>query len=375
MCECDEDIGRRFLSHQLEYGTELESQRRVKVTLGFQPKICRECKNLEPIAHPKAEIYGMTSKIRRYYWREIFMETSRRFADWASSEGYSDLQLARREHPKKYEELESETVEHIKKLHQDDPKYKYEEKSQSQVMSENSVDVIDLKGVYAHAEDGSLVLVRDGELLSPEQFAVSYLKEEEYSTVFSESIPFHVLFGVFMWLLIQDPDDTELQLRSFGRRDPNESEGPQVINVFLPPDFGAPGYFVRRKQAIEKHLEELPRDREHLYWLFDYWLPHSEDLRQYLWAHEPEKIQVARKLLEILSPEEIVKILEYMVADYWRRFVGWPDLLAFNDEEHMFVEVKSSKDRLSENQTRWIEDNSAYLQFRLKLVKIHKLPT
>ena len=52
MCRCDEKFGRRFLSHQLDVGTELKTQRRVPVTHGFQPNICAECRN-EPLeAHP-----------------------------------------------------------------------------------------------------------------------------------------------------------------------------------------------------------------------------------------------------------------------------------------------------------------------------------
>jgi hypothetical protein len=53
MCECDREFGTRFLSHQLERGTELKSQKRVPVTLGFRPNICRECRGLpaEPAPH------------------------------------------------------------------------------------------------------------------------------------------------------------------------------------------------------------------------------------------------------------------------------------------------------------------------------------
>lgn len=374
MCDCDEDVGRAVLPHQLGFGTELESQRRVKVTLGFLPDICRECRGLDPIAHPKAEIYGMTSKIRRYYWREIFMETSRRFMNWTTTRGYSDYQLARRDNQTEYDKIEAETLEHIKKLHKDDPKYEYEEKSQSQVLSEQEFDVIELTGNYARLGDGSLAIESDGELVSPEQFVITFLEKEGFSSIFTESVPFHVLFGVLMWPLIQDASDTKIQLRGFGKRDPDATERPQVINTSLPSDFGAPGYFTRRHQAIEKHLKDLPRNRDQLLQLFDSWLPQSEDLRQYLWAHEPEKIQVGRRIIEILTPAETVAVLGYLVADYWRRYVGWPDLLAFTEDKHMFVEVKSTNDRLSEDQKRWIEDNSAYLQFPFKLVKIHKAP-
>ena len=373
MCDCDEDVGRAVLPHQLEFGSELETQQRVKVTLGFQPRVCRECRGLGPIAHPKAEIYRATSKIRRYYWREIFMETSRRFMDWASASGYSDLQLARRENNERYEEIEAEALECIKRLHKEGPKYEYKEKSQSQVISEHDVDVVDLKGTYTHAENGSLAIERGGNVISPEKFVMRFLEEQGYTSIFVESTPFHILFGVLMWPLIQDPADPKLQLRSFGQRDVTATGRQGFINTLLPSDFGAPGYFTRRKPAIEKHLKALPHERDQLLRLFNDWLPQSEDLRQYLWAHESEKIQVARRILAILSPTEIVSILEYLAADYWRRYVGWPDLLAFTDDEHMFVEVKSTKDKLSEDQKRWIEDNSTHLHFPFKLVKIHKM--
>lgn len=179
------------------------------------------------------------------------METSRRFMDWASASGYSDLQLARRENQGKYEEIVAEALMYIKKLHKEDPKYEYEEKSQSQVISEQHVDVIDLKGTYTRAEDGSLAIERDDTLLSPEQFVMRFLEEQGYSSVFAESIPFHVLFGVLMWPLIQDPADTKLQLRGFGKRGATAAGREEVINTLLPPDLGAPGYFTRRKPAIE----------------------------------------------------------------------------------------------------------------------------
>jgi hypothetical protein len=82
MCDCDEVIGRRFLSHQLESGTELETQQCVPVTLGFQPKICPECRELPPATAPVAAIHGRTSKIKRYYWREIAFQKMERFGDW-----------------------------------------------------------------------------------------------------------------------------------------------------------------------------------------------------------------------------------------------------------------------------------------------------
>jgi hypothetical protein len=71
MCACDERHGMRFLPHQLHEGQEYGTKRRIPVTLGFQPSICRECRGLPPVPCPKASIHGHTSKIKRFYWREL----------------------------------------------------------------------------------------------------------------------------------------------------------------------------------------------------------------------------------------------------------------------------------------------------------------
>jgi len=60
MCSCDEAIGRRHLSHQLSNGTELKTQVRVPVTLGFQTGICDECRGESPVHAPAAAIQCRT---------------------------------------------------------------------------------------------------------------------------------------------------------------------------------------------------------------------------------------------------------------------------------------------------------------------------
>ncbi len=71
----------------------------------------------------------------------------------------------------------------------------------------------------------------------------------------------------------------------------------------------------------------------------------------------------------------IIRILRYLVDGYWQRYLGWPDLLVFRDEEFFWVEVKASRDKLSEEQKSWIRDNKNLLQLPFKLVKIHKTST
>src|SRR6185369_4675339 len=85
MCSCDRIIGEKYLPHQLKEGAELETGNRIPVTLGFQDRTCRECRGLDPIAHPTAARFRSTSNIRRYYWREIFFRELELFSEIAES--------------------------------------------------------------------------------------------------------------------------------------------------------------------------------------------------------------------------------------------------------------------------------------------------
>ena len=114
MCSCDETFGRRFLPHQLNTATEPNTQRRIPVTLGFQDGICNSCRGLSEEAHPKTPRYGSTSKIVRYYWREIYSAKTTRFNDWAEQEGYTKEYLAKQEHPDVHKRIEREVTEKFK---------------------------------------------------------------------------------------------------------------------------------------------------------------------------------------------------------------------------------------------------------------------
>ena len=373
MCACEEKFARRFLPHQLKEGSDLNTRQRIPVTLGFQEGICNTCRGLPEKAYPKAEIYGLSSKIRRYYWREIFFETTQKFADWAESQG-DDYASARNKHQDKYDAIEKEVVKKINALHEHTPKYTYQEESQSDVLRKNIVKVVDLVATYVKQPERKVGILEAGKVVSVEEFAASYYRKQGYEVLFTESIPFHVIFGIFMWLLLQHPADPEVQIVMFGDRkafEEGNAKGQEIL-THLPRDFGTPGYSERRASVIEEHFAMLPKGKENLLSTFDYWVKPSEGLRQYLWAHRPEDVQKAREIVSILPTEVIYRILKYLIGDYWHRYVGWPDLLVHNSSEYLFVEVKSSKDKLREDQKEWIKGNTAELHLPFELVKIHK---
>ena len=188
-----------------------------------------------------------------------------------------------------------------------------------------------------------------------------------------ESVPFHALFGIMMWLVIQDPSDPQVRMAGFKDRNVYEAGAKApMIRRLVPDDFGSEGYGERRKHAIDNHLKIFTAERTDLLWLFDYWRSYSVGLRQYLWVHRESDIERARRVVEILSPHQVLMILRHLVDNYWERFLGWPDLLLHRGDDVLFLEVKSSGDKLSQDQRRWIADNHDRLGLPFKLIKLHR---
>ena len=373
MCACDERIGRRFLPHQLDNGTELETQRRVPVTAGFQPGICRTCRGLPAESRPAAPIPGRTSKIRRYYWRELAFRKMELFGQWADAHGIPPLDASGPEAAAARKQAARQALAEIKALHAATPTYTFAEESEAEFIRRHAIGVTDLHATYLRGTEGARARLLDGKDVVSGEFVQRHFEKQGYSALFLESRPFHVLFGIYMWLVIQDPLDPLVRTVGFGDRTSFDAGVPgQQIWTMLPKDFGTPGYGRRRGRAITRHLTPEMNQREELQWLFDYWLPPSALLRQYLWAHRDEDVATARKLIDILPGQHIPRILRYLAEDYWSRYLGWPDLLVYRGADFFFVEVKTSGDKLSKDQKTWISGNQQFLGFPFALARIHK---
>lgn len=205
-----------------------------------------------------------------------------------------------------------------------------------------------------------------------EQFVTQHYEALNYEVRPLESRPFHVLFGIYMWLVIQDFADPLVRTEGFGDRLAYESgQGSKLVWFQRPQDFGTKGYAIRRADAIEAHFAPDWLEEGQLPWLFDLWLQPSEKLRQYLWAHKADDVASARRLIDIIPPASVVTILRYLIENYWHHYLGWPDLLVYRPRECFFAEVKASGDKLSDEQKRWIKGNHERLHLPFKLVNVH----
>lgn len=129
MCSCEEYFGTRFLHHQLNEARDAIGRERVAVTHGFQPGICRECRGLPSEAHPAAAIHGRTSKIKRYYWRELLQREIELFGEWALANNFDPLLASGADADCAREQASLKALEEIKSLHETTPKYTFKKEN------------------------------------------------------------------------------------------------------------------------------------------------------------------------------------------------------------------------------------------------------
>ena len=374
MCKCEEDFGRRYLAHQIQRASvEGGGSERIPVTLGFVEGVCNACRGEPEQAYPKSERPGRTSKIKRYYWREIEFRVIPRFAAWCEANGQPDWLAALEKNRDLQDEFEREAVEEIKQLHQERPKYVYAEVPQSAVLAKYGVDVVNLRPKRTQSGVAPAFEVDNLCLDSAVEVARHHFHRQGYSSVFTESRPFHVLFGAFMWVVVQDPADPKIARVGGTLKSPSgEHRNRAVVWRLHPLDFGTAAYGERRAPAIARFLLTLRQRSNSLGNIFEAWLAPSYPLRSYLSGHREGDILTAKTLLSILPGDVIVNILAYLSKHYWQRYCGWPDLVFHKGDDFFFCEVKFSGDSLKEEQKEWIRGNSSELRLPYKLVKVHR---
>ena len=242
-------------------------------------------------------------------------------------------------------------------------------------IDEFGVEVIPLTAPYV-TDPGRRALIVDGaEPCGAEEYACRYFRRLGYTATLLENGPIHVLFAAYMWPVVQDASDRRSRIVGFSDRAAYDARiKRKLIWTRLPADFGKPEYAARRVKHINQHIAVLAAEREEVRRVFDQWLGPSSDLRNYLWAHRAEHIQVARQLIDVMPVDTLMEVLRYLIEHYWGRYAGWPDLLVHREKEFTLVEVKSAGDKLRAAQQEWIRGNHERLHLPFKLVEIVPQP-
>ncbi|MFD7967733.1 VRR-NUC domain-containing protein [Streptomyces clavifer] len=390
-CSCDEEIALYVLPHQAARSIDAQTRIPVQVTEPLVAGVYHECRGKVPPAFPARPHRGAASLVHRFYWREIHKETNHRFIQWAKGEGLSVtdpdgvgvVMALSHQHMDAYKGIEQTVVRDIREQHERQPKYDFSRQSDSDILAACKVATEEYSACYVTPTRGHVEVIPLGSAdiecaVGVEEFVAQQLRQAGRQVMLCESRPFHALYATLMWLWVQDPRDPCNRPAGFGGRSGGDVGQDDLIWTILPEDFGSPVHATRRAGALEEHLASLPCEMEEFLWLFDYWTSHAEKLRQYLWAHRAIDVERGRRLIEILGPTRVKGILRFLADDYWGRYLGWPDLVSWDEGAHgvadiEFVEVKSSSDKLSEDQRDWIVNNHESLKLPFKVAKVHRV--
>src|ERR1700730_2369995 len=141
------------------------------------------------------------------------------------------------------------------------------------LIDECHVEIVGLKGTYVRNAGIKSAAILDGaELCRVEVFAARHFRRSGFEATLLQSAPFHVLFGVYFWSVIQDRSDRRVRTVGILDRHAYDQNRPsEVIWIRLPSDFGTPNYSRQGAKRITNHLSAIGETRAELLGLFDNW--------------------------------------------------------------------------------------------------------
>lgn len=172
----------------------------------------------------------------------------------------------------------------------------------------------------------------------PEQAAIHHYAKEGIRAFHTENELWQHLFGVFLWDLIFDPNESALH-NSFEMR---------------PSDLKNGIFYEKRFNVLQDRLKQL-HDPDIAVKTFERnWEAHYDTpngVTQWL----PEYIELVRELILRAKPGSLIEILESMLKDYRTYRSGFPDLMLLDGDDVRFIEVKAQGDQLRRNQLLQLE--------------------
>ena len=361
ICECERGLALAFLPHQIQIATEYGTQRTYAVN-GFALNICAECRGVIDEAHPRAAIYGQKGKVERYYWREIDKTYYGYALTWLNnnSERVRDIDEFQARFPDEAEELQKMAKQHWQNVHTLNPKYDIREETEAQILSRIIVPINKITAEYRQIERNDQKIGQwvgqGGDLVSVEQIAAEWYAQKGYTVLRCERVLISSLVATLLARSIQTMNDPRMQtaFRNSTRGWTSQNRNTPLITISLPEDFGSASYYERRKDALRSSIQKLEESIS-VRATFDQLLAESESLRDYLWVNNNEAVETTRIALNILSKEQVIACVKWVIQDFWQRQPGWPDFVMFRNSDFRFVEVKSPHDKLSKEQMNWFK--------------------
>ncbi|MDG3085718.1 VRR-NUC domain-containing protein [Vibrio hannami] len=161
-------------------------------------------------------------------------------------------------------------------------------------------------------------------------------KAQGWQAFYTENALLNALFGLAFWDIIFTP-----------------IEG-AFINPYQhqPLDLYQPEFETRRRSLISNRLIELNDDHKKLIRMH---FEQKQGIANTLVNWSVMTKELLRLCLRSFSAEQLISLFEIQLSDLKHYRSGMPDLIAFKDDQFLWIEVKGPGDKLQDSQKRWIQ--------------------
>ncbi|XP_018447768.1 fanconi-associated nuclease 1 homolog [Raphanus sativus] len=213
-------------------------------------------------------------------------------------------------------------------------------------LNDNKIPEVTIQGRSLNCEVGmkNRFYGEDGEQCGVEKLALQYYngKGGGWQGMHTESSIWLTIFGLLMWDILF-------------------SDVPGVFQTRFqtaPLDLDTESFYLTRKEAIESQLEKVANGMAEEILIISYETHRGTACRGVAW--ERFSLEELRAAVACVGGKCVASLCRYLAQDYRSWCSGMPDLLLWRFKENGYegeaklVEVKSEKDRLSEQQRAWL---------------------
>lgn len=195
-----------------------------------------------------------------------------------------------------------------------------------------------------------------------EEVAMEYYRNQGYNAIWAENDYWWMIYALLFWDIIFMKTDT---CTSVPMSDPRFEEHYALLTTHrmmdMPHDFFKPTFYTVRKKHIDQRLRSFMK-LDISYEIEKSYNKHYGEFCRPIEDWDKFTLNELTIATKLLRSEQIISIMYMLVIDFNRFRSGFPDLIVFNNNDFFFVEVKSKKDTLSQNQL----DNHYYLTNTVK---------
>ena len=202
-----------------------------------------------------------------------------------------------------------------------------------------------------------------------EEVAMEYYELKGYSSIWSENDYWSMVYVLLFWDVIFLRNEKIMKMHyQYYHPDADLSNG---IPGIMSGTSTSPTFYHSRSNEIDNKIKELLISDIPLNIRESYYEHYGVETR-FIRNWDKFSLDQLTIPLELLTNEQIILIMDRLLHDYNYNWSGFPDVIVFDENELIFVEVKSKNDNLSDGQIEWHEYLLNTVKLKVVLFTVNK---